>query len=52
MSQDPSVLATFNTGRDATTGNTSSTPGADSIRSVKLRSGPSPPLLIRTSRSQ
>ena len=52
VSHDPSVLATFNTGRDATTGNTNSTPGADSIRSVKLRSGPSPPLLIRTSRSQ
>jgi hypothetical protein len=52
VSHDPSLVATFNTGRDATTGNTSSAPGADSIRSVKLRSGPSPPLLIRTSRSQ
>jgi hypothetical protein len=46
------LFATFNTGRAATTGNTSSTPGADSVRSAKLRSGPSPPLLIKTNRSQ
>ena len=42
----------FTTGRGATTGSTSSAPGADSIRNIQLRSGPRPPLLMRASRSQ
>ena len=42
----------FNTGRGATTGSTSSAPGADRIRNIQLRSGPRPPLLMSASRSQ
>jgi len=40
MSHDPSLLPTFNTGCGATTGSTSSAPGAERIRNIQLRSGP------------
>ena len=52
VSHDPSLLPTFNTARCATTGSTSSAPGADRIRKIQFRSGPRPPLLIRASRWQ
>jgi hypothetical protein len=47
VSHDPSLLPTLNTGCGATTGNTSSAPGTESILNLQLRSGPRPPLLMR-----